>query len=175
MVTELEFIEKIFRELYKKRSESARSQKRFAFKITSTGCVECTSHRYASHGYLQVRIDKKSTLMNRFVYCKYNKCSEKFIYGLVIRHKCDNKFCINPMHLEKGTHKENSEDMVKRQRHKVGEAHHCAKLTSVEVVEIRNNNTLSQEKLGRKYGITQSVVSRIKNNIKWKHVAAGVA
>lgn len=36
--------------------------------------------------------------------------------GLLILHSCDNPKCCNPNHLSPGTHKQNSEDMVKRGR-----------------------------------------------------------
>lgn len=34
-----------------------------------------------------------------------------------IRHKCDNPICCNPAHMETGTHQENMDDMVARDRH----------------------------------------------------------
>lgn len=36
--------------------------------------------------------------------------------GLVIRHKCDNPACLNILHLELGTHKENTGDALARGR-----------------------------------------------------------
>lgn len=36
--------------------------------------------------------------------------------GMILRHKCDVPCCINPHHLEPGTYKDNSADMVKRGR-----------------------------------------------------------
>lgn len=36
--------------------------------------------------------------------------------GMVIRHKCDNPGCVNPKHLELGTYRDNSLDMIARGR-----------------------------------------------------------
>lgn len=44
--------------------------------------------------------------------------------GMVIRHRCDNRICCNPGHLELGTQMENVRDMVQRDR-AVWSATHC--------------------------------------------------
>ena len=36
--------------------------------------------------------------------------------GMVVRHKCDNPACVAPHHLELGSHKENTQDMLSRGR-----------------------------------------------------------
>ncbi len=37
--------------------------------------------------------------------------------GVVLRHTCDNRLCMNPNHLEPGTEQDNVRDMMQRQRH----------------------------------------------------------
>lgn len=39
---------------------------------------------------------------------------------VILRHKCDNRLCMNPNHLKPGTADENSRDMIRRGRHAVG-------------------------------------------------------
>lgn len=36
--------------------------------------------------------------------------------GMVVRHRCDNPKCVNPDHLQTGTKKQNTKDMVERGR-----------------------------------------------------------
>lgn len=54
-----------------------------------------------------------------------------------------------------------------------GEGHWNSKLTGSAVAEIRAlyaTGEFSQSALGRKFGITQSVISEIVHRIRWKHI-----
>ena len=44
-----------------------------------------------------------------------------------VRHKCDNRGCVNPFHLIKGTRKENMQDCLERNRFPVGKRHYAYK------------------------------------------------
>ena len=82
--------------------------------------------------------------------------------GQVIRHKCDNKLCLNPDHLEVGTQRENIQDAIDRGRM-------VSKLTEKDVDFIRSS-TLSQRRLGKLLGVSPTVIWRIRNGNKWRHV-----
>jgi len=43
----------------------------------------------------------------------YERAHGRIPDGLVIRHMCNNPLCCNPKHLQRGTRKDNSEDIVK--------------------------------------------------------------
>ena len=38
--------------------------------------------------------------------------------GMIIMHTCDNPRCVKPDHLKLGTHKDNTQDMIAKGRHK---------------------------------------------------------
>ncbi len=61
--------------------------------------------------------------------------------GKVVLHKCDNKWCINPEHLSIGTHKDNSEDMVVKNRQAKGEQTGNSKLKEKDVLR---NSTITR-------------------------------
>ena len=58
--------------------------------------------------------------------------------GLVVRHKCDNPPCCNPEHLELGTHQQNVQDAVDRNRVARGRQLPQTKLSPEQVLEIRD-------------------------------------
>lgn len=89
--------------------------------------------------------------------------------GLCVLHKCDNPSCVNPDHLFIGTKKQNSEDMVAKQRNQRGEQRPLAKVTEEQVREIRASKE-SLTKIGAKYGLAFQTVSQIKNRKTWRHV-----
>lgn len=70
-------------------------------------------------GYGQTKYEGELVNKHRAAYCNAHgvTLSELKEKKLVIRHKCDNKACINPEHLEAGTHQENMKDVVRRGYH----------------------------------------------------------
>lgn len=96
--------------------------------------------------------------------------------GMVVKHRCDNKRCVNPEHLEMGTHQENTQEAYDRNLTNVrkGDVHPFAKITSKDVTDIRkavaNGPYGIQRQIAKQYGISQSTVSMIVNHINWKHV-----
>lgn len=96
--------------------------------------------------------------------------------GLVVCHKCDVKTCFNPDHLFLGTLQDNVADMVKKGRTAKGENHSKAKLKNDQVIEIYKTQFtgLTNTKAAEMYGVTQSVISKIRNKKIWTHILQGV-
>lgn len=86
--------------------------------------------------------------------------------GLLVCHKCDNRACCNPDHLFLGTHKDNTQDSIKKRRWPVGEKSPQAKLTDAQVAEIRKSYKPRRGvgKLAKKYGIDPKYVWAITHN-----------
>lgn len=129
------------------------------YNITENNCWEVTSLASNQDGYYKVQINGKTFLLHRLVYQQENNC---FINPSdIIRHKCDNPHCINPEHLEIGSHYDNVQDRNTRNRTAKNENHGRAKLTNEQVIEIFNMQG-SQQSIANKYGVSQRLVSLIK-------------
>lgn len=112
---------------------------------------------------------------HRVVYCEANNVSIESIRGLEVRHTCDNPSCINPEHLLIGTHQDNQDDKVERNRQVKGADVHTATLTVEDVKYIRSvykshHKLYGACALGRLYGVSNSTVNRIVNNKTWRSV-----
>ena len=92
--------------------------------------------------------------------------------GLLVRHRCDNRICVNPKHLELGTNAQNVDDMVRRKRQCVGTSISTAVLTESDVVNIRAAAArgVKGADLARQYNMGADNISRIINRKIWKHV-----
>lgn len=96
-------------------------------------------------------------------------------HGRYVRHTCDNPSCVNPDHLIPGSHQDNTEDMVKRDRQAKGSGHANSKLTEQSVREIRELHYLSTlinktKDIAIRYGVSTHTIRRIVSRRAWKHV-----
>jgi hypothetical protein len=86
--------------------------------------------------------------------------------GFIVRHICDNPSCVNPDHLEIGTYKDNTKDMLKRGR----ASRHTAKLTDKDIKFIRKAYIpyKNSEKLAAIFGVCSRQIRKIANKEQWK-------
>lgn len=79
---------------------------------TNRGCWEWRGRRN-DLGYAVMKSRGKQVRVHRVMWEMHNGPIPD---GLVVRHKCDNPPCVNPNHLEIGSHLDNMEDMKTRGR-----------------------------------------------------------
>lgn len=86
------------------------------------------------------------------------------VEGELVLHECGERLCVNPDHLYVGGRSENANDAVEHGTWPTGEDNGSSKLTDDEVTEIRekyDNDDITQEALGEKYGVTRSMIGKI--------------
>ena len=122
-----------------------------------------------------------------FVMTRNGKTVERFIHRTVamtfckkeneshniVCHLDDNKLNNRSDNLIWGDHQINMDHMVERGRSLRGSKNPLSKVTEDQVKEIRKlykETKISQQKLAERYGIDQTVVSRIILHKSWKHV-----
>lgn len=92
--------------------------------------------------------------------------------GLMVRHLCGNKMCVNPAHLEAGTMYDNSQDGIRLGEILRGSANGKAKLTEADVAYIRTNpDELSGRNMATRFGVSPATISLIRSGRRWGHYA----
>ena len=122
-------------------------------------------------GYLRVSLSlrdgtKKKVIVSRMVYSTYGKNS---VDNLVVRHIDGDKLNNHISNLKIGTVLDNNRD---KQRHGTqcrGSNHGIAKLKECDIPDIRNRD-IPIKKLMKKYGISKSLVDKIRAREIWKHI-----
>ena len=92
---------------------------------------------------------------------------------LVARHKCRTVSCINPRHLEWGTHSQNMMDRVRDGTDNRGERHPLSRLTNAQVLEIYKSKGRHVD-LAKLYGVRPMVIGNIRNGKTWSHLTSRI-
>ncbi|MDR1893021.1 MAG: HNH endonuclease [Oscillospiraceae bacterium] len=145
-------------------------KKPIAYEVDEKGCWICTSHTADTCGYPKIFNSGKRIHVSRYIYEQKNGSIPA---NMVVRHKCDNRMCINPDHLEIGSQYENVHDMITRGRQRfsqVGERNPKAKLSENDVAKIQKLLASGERQvdIARKYGVTRYCVYSIARCRIWK-------
>lgn len=145
-------------------------------KETPSGCWEWTAakfwHGYGCFGVRQADGKYKTKYAHRISWEEANGPIENDLFVL---HKCDNRSCVNPEHLFLGTQLDNMRDCSRKGRKigqiLLGEANASASLNDAKVKIIRYvGSKLSQQRLAKEFGVSQTNIGHILRGSTWKHV-----
>ena len=149
---------------------------------TPEGCWHCTSHSLDGVGYTQIVRNRRHYTIPQFIAIYYLK--DKPSPTRVVRHLCNNRWCINPNHLQMGSKAENTLDFLiagPRNRQEVpsphqpnpacGENHPKAKLTVEDVKLIRwALQYMLIKEVAAAYNVSATTISYIKHGQTWRSV-----
>lgn len=123
------------------------------------GC-RSTGNKNRAGGYGKMRINGRMTTMHKWAY-------QHFVGpvpdGKVVMHKCDVTYCVNPEHLQLGTLKENSQDMIKKGR---GPARRL-KLDQVREIKSLLVQGMSTTAISAKYRVHWVTINNIRRGRTW--------
>lgn len=88
-------------------------------------------------------------------------------------HRCDNKRCVNPLHIYAGTHLDNMRDAKERGLmvggSLPGARNPKAKIAEADVIAIRQSCERNV-RLAERYGLSKTQIGWIKSGRSWSHV-----
>lgn len=147
--------------------------KKIKYQVNENGCHICISHAGGGDGYPGIVRDRKSWVMSRYV---WSMAHETIPDNLCIMHSCDTPRCINIEHLSLGTHKENMDDLTRKNRRPDvdGFNNPNAVLAKEDIIGIKNDlmitPPLRQIDIAKKYGVQRTAISRIQREIDWADI-----
>lgn len=137
--------------------------------VSKADCILWDGSKRAD-GYGRASIEGRRVYAHRVAYCEAKSIALDSIDGLVVRHRCDNPECVNPDHLETGTHHDNAMDTLKRGRTCIGEKHGMSKLSAEQVKAIKAAVFTARGdcvRLARQYGVSHATISFIRSGQRW--------
>lgn len=122
-------------------------------------------------GYGKFVWEGKTYYSHRF---SYLLCVGEIPKDILVCHCCDNRPCVEPTHLWLGSHKENSNDMISKNRHNkkpnvIGTAHPLSKLDEEKIQIIRKDKRPCAI-IAIDFSVSPTLIWNIKKYKTWKHI-----
>ena len=115
-------------------------------------------------GYGGFSFNGKTVMAHRFSWMLYRG---KIPEGMLVLHKCNHKYCVNPEHLYIGDYSDNLQDSID-----AGRPYGLRKLTVDNVICIKKmlRDGIKQQLIAQIYEVTRENISRISTGRIWKHI-----
>jgi hypothetical protein len=134
--------------------------------------TQCWEHINGKHGYAKLSYKNKPYTAHRVAL--EIKFGRPIAPGLVARHSCHTRRCINPQHLSEGTQAENNQDMIDAGRtvHFNGEMGAGSVLTDdkVQIARWLRHFGMTGAEIGERLGVAPRTISDIKTGKCWHHL-----
>lgn len=121
-------------------------------------CWICDNPTFINNkGYNYIVKDSKMLGIHRYSYSLYN--NTEIPKGKIIMHKCDNRACINPNHLQLGTYSDNNYDMYNKNRN------NHKKLNNDQLFKIKDMliKKIKISTIANKFNVSDRTIANIKN------------
>jgi len=149
-------------------------EERFWAKVEKRGPDECWEWTASVNtcGYGALGSGKRDGLLVLAHRLAWKLASGPVPAGLCVCHTCDNRRCVNPTHLFLGTPADNMADMTAKGREARGESQGLAKLTNVDVRDIRTSfkNGIKQSVLARRFEVSRSTIHMVVRRKTWARI-----
>lgn len=136
-------------------------------KPEDKGCWKWTGYRDEDgYGHFQFRHDgKKYKIRAHRAICMI--AGRRVPPQAVLRHSCDNRWCVNPDHIEFGTHADNVADCVAKGRNASGEDNGRSRLSDSAVLEVRKLAAAFVAEQSRKHGVDPAAIRSALSQRTW--------
>jgi len=157
---------KIFNVIYYSKIElSDKAIERFWKKVNIKGKNECWGWlgKIQKTGYGRIQINYSGNAAHRISYRIAHPDVD--LVGCIVRHKCDNKLCVNPNHLEIGSCQDNMRDKPEVKKYKAfGEEKYLIDW----IQDNRCHNTVTYpaivKRIYRKWDIERAITTPLQKN-----------
>ena len=145
---------------------------RFWSKVNKAGdndCWEWQGHIGKGRGYGILNFGGKLHRVHRLSWEIHNGPIPD---GLFACHHCDNRRCCNPAHLFLGTHEDNQNDKIAKDRTPKGQDAGPAKLDEVTVIEMKRlfRSGMRRADVARHFSVSYYTLCDILAGRTWKHI-----
>lgn len=134
----------------------------------NTGCWLWFKYTMSGYGSMATtKKGKRRVLAHRWSYEYFKGQIPK---GMLVCHKCDVRPCVNPDHLFLGTHQDNSNDMVIKNRNRIKKKSTILDPSKVKQIRSLLNKNTPIAKISDQFGTSKSAIWDIKLDRRWKWV-----
>lgn len=122
-----------------------------------------------ARGYSPVSIGGRGGIKYRTHRLVWEEINGPIPEGILVCHSCDNRRCINPDHLFLGTAKDNTQDMMKKDRHKYVPNIKIVSKEQVEKMQDLRNSGLTLHEIATHFDISHETVRKYLQDTYYRH------